>query len=143
MFGSIVCHWLYVYSKVSFHGFKSYWIDFFSFLKKRKCWDIFGHSPKGQKKSKWFFQAEVSSKKPTIEFYFTTMKPYVDLFSFIFFGGDWRRQKRHFKINWPLAKGWNLPTDLWWEKKCNHFQYDSTPWRLTLVYPLFSAIRTL
>ena len=102
MFGSIVCHWLYVYSKVSFHGFKSYWIDFFSFLKKRKCWDIFGHSPKGQKKSKWFFQAEVSSKKPTIEFYFTAMKPHVDMFSFIF----WRKlktPKRHFEINWPLV----------------------------------------
>ena len=56
-----------------------------------------------------------------------------------FFGGYWRPQKSHFEINWPLAKGWNLPTDLW-EKKCNHFQWDSTLRRLTLVYPLFSAI---
>ena len=39
---------------------------------------------KGQTKSKRFFQANVSSKKPTIEFEFTTMKPQVDLFSFVF-----------------------------------------------------------
>ena len=31
------------------------------------------------KKSKWFFQADVSSKKRTNEFYFTTVKPLVDL----------------------------------------------------------------
>ena len=56
---------------------------------------------KGQTKSKRFFQANVSSKKRTKEFYFTTMKPQVNLFSFIF----WRKlktPKRHFKINWPL-----------------------------------------
>ena len=39
---------------------------------------------KGQKKSKWFFQVDVSSKKQTNEFYCTTMKPQVDLFSFVF-----------------------------------------------------------
>ena len=39
---------------------------------------------KGQKKSKRFFQAAVSSKKRTNEFYFTTMKPQVNLFSFVF-----------------------------------------------------------
>ena len=38
---------------------------------------------KGQKKSKLFFQIDVSSKKRTDEFYFTTMKPQVDLFSLI------------------------------------------------------------
>ena len=43
---------------------------------------------KGQTKSKRFFQADVSSKKRTNEFYFTTMKPQVDLFSFGFFGGN-------------------------------------------------------
>ena len=47
---------------------------------------------KGQTKSKWFFQANVSSKKQTNEFYFSTMKPQVDLFLFIF-GGNWRHQK--------------------------------------------------
>ena len=31
-----------------------------------------------------FFQADVSSKKQTNEFYFTTMKPQVDLYSFLF-----------------------------------------------------------
>ena len=39
---------------------------------------------KGQTKLKGFFQADVSSKKGTNEFYFTTMKPQVDLFSFVF-----------------------------------------------------------
>ena len=45
---------------------------------------IFGGSvddiSKGQKKSKWFFQVDVSSKKRTNKFYFTAMKPQVDLF---------------------------------------------------------------
>ena len=53
---------------------------------------------KGQTKSKRFFQANVSSKKRTNKFYFTTMKPKVNLFSFIF----WRKlktSKRHFEIN--------------------------------------------
>ena len=67
---------------------------------------------KGQKKSKRFFQAGVSSKKRTNKFYFTTMKPQVDLFSFIF----WRKlktPKRHFEINWPLS--WAIK-DLWGTK---------------------------
>ena len=58
---------------------------------------------KGQAKSKWFFQADVSSKKPTNEFDFTTMIPQVDLLSFVF----WKKlktPKRHFKINWPLVR---------------------------------------
>ena len=58
---------------------------------------------KGQTKLKRFFQADISSKKRTNEFYFTTMKPQVDLFSFVF----WRKlktPKRHFEIIWPLIK---------------------------------------
>ena len=39
---------------------------------------------KGQKKSKLFFQIDVSSKKRTDEFYFTAMKPQGDLFLFRF-----------------------------------------------------------
>ena len=57
---------------------------------------------KGQKKAKWFFQVEVSSKKRMNKFYFTTMKPQADLFFFIF----WRKlktPKRHFEIIWPFA----------------------------------------
>ena len=53
---------------------------------------------KGQTNSKRFFQADVFSKKRTNEFYFTTMKPQVDLFSFVF----WKKlktPKRHFEIN--------------------------------------------
>ena len=50
--------------------------------------DLFS-SVKDQKKSKQFFQANVSSKKQTNEFYFTTIKPQVDLFSFVF----WRKLK--------------------------------------------------
>ena len=41
---------------------------------------------KCQTKSKLFFQVDVSSKKRTNEFYFTNMKPQVDLFFFRFFG---------------------------------------------------------
>ena len=43
----------------------------------------------GQTRSKRFFQADVSSKKQTNAFYFTTMKPQVDLF----YGGNWGHQK--------------------------------------------------
>ena len=56
---------------------------------------------KDQKKSKWFFQVDVSSKKQTNEFYFTTLKPQAYLLSFVF----WRKlktPKRHFEIIWPL-----------------------------------------
>ena len=56
---------------------------------------------KGQTTSKLFFQTDVSSKKWMKEFFFTTMKPQVDLFSFVF----WRKlktPKRHFEITWPL-----------------------------------------
>ena len=58
--------------------------------------------PKDQTKSKRFFQADISSKIQTNELYFTTLKPQVDLFSFVF----WRKlktPKRHFEINWPLV----------------------------------------
>ena len=47
---------------------------------------------KGKKNSKWFFQADVSSKKQILLYY---------LFLFVF----WRKlktPKRHFEINWPL-----------------------------------------
>ena len=57
---------------------------------------------KGQTKPKYFFQTDVSSKKRTNEFDFTTMIPQVDLFSFIF----WKKlktPKRRFEINWSLA----------------------------------------
>ena len=53
--------------------------------------------PKGQNKSKLFFQVDVSSKKRTNEFFFTTMKPQGDFFSFVV----WRKlktPKRHFEI---------------------------------------------
>ena len=38
---------------------------------------------KGQTSSKWFFRAVVSSKKRMKEFYFTAMKPQVDLYLFV------------------------------------------------------------
>ena len=50
-----------------------------------------------------FFKPTFSPKKRTNEFYFTTMKPQVDLFSFVF----WRKlktPKRHLKLgNSPLV----------------------------------------
>ena len=60
------------------------------------------NSSKGQKKSKWFFQVVLSSKKGTNEFYFTIMTPQIDLFLFVF----WKKlktPKRLFEIIWPLT----------------------------------------
>ena len=57
---------------------------------------------KGHTKSKWFFQANVASKKRTNEFYFTTMKPQVDLFFPFVFWRKLRMPKIHFEINWPI-----------------------------------------
>ena len=45
------------------------------------------------------FSSQCFLQKRTYEFYFTTMKPQVDLFSFVF----WRKlkiPKRHYEINW-------------------------------------------
>ena len=45
------------------------------------------------------FSSQCFLQKRTNEFYFTTMKPQVDLFSFVF----WRKlkiPKRHYEINW-------------------------------------------
>ena len=72
----------------------------FFFVEKYKIW-VSAHCSvltKGQTKSKWFFQV----KKSMNEFYFTTIKPQVDLFSFVF----WKKlkvSKLHFEINWPLV----------------------------------------
>ena len=57
---------------------------------------------KDQTKSKRFFHIDVSSKKQTNDFYFTTLKSHVDVFFFLF----WRKlktPKRHFEINCPLG----------------------------------------
>ena len=68
-------------------------------LKFHERTDISGYAPASVKKKRFclnnylkvrqsrndFFQADVSSKKWTNEFYFTTIKPQVDLFSFFFF----------------------------------------------------------
>ena len=46
---------------------------------------------------------DVSSKKQTNDFYFTTLKSQVDMFLFVF----WRKlktAKRHFEINCPLGR---------------------------------------
>ena len=59
------------------------------------------------------FHGNVSSKKWPNEFDFTIMIPQVDLFLF-FFWKKLKTTKRHFEINWPLAKE-ILPLDsaLW------------------------------
>ena len=67
------------------------------------AWKKLTEVTKGQTNLKCFFQADISYKKRTNEFYFITMKPQVDLFSFVF----WRKlktPKRHFEINWPLKE---------------------------------------
>ena len=72
-------------------------------LKKASHWQTNSAPSKGQTKSKWFFQTDVSSKNRTNEFDFTTMILQVDLFSFVF----WKKlktPKRHFEINRPLEK---------------------------------------
>ena len=56
---------------------------------------------KGQKKSKRFFQADVSSKKRTNEFYFTTYETSGRLV-FVHFWMKLMTPKRHFEIIWPL-----------------------------------------
>ena len=57
------------------------------------------HVVKGEKKSKLFFQVDVSTKKQMNEFDFTTMKPQVDLFSFVF----WRKL-RHFEFTYLIFR---------------------------------------
>ena len=58
----------------------------------------------GHTKSKWFFQADVSSNNRTNEFDSTTMIPQVYLFLFVFWK-KFKTPKRHFEINWPLVTG--------------------------------------
>ena len=50
---------------------------------------------------------EVSYKKRTNEFYFTTMKPQVDLFSFVF-RRKLKTPKKHFEIIWALDVLWMI-----------------------------------
>ena len=78
---------------------------------------------KGQTKSKWFFQTDVSSKKLT-KFDFTTMIPQVDLFLYVF----WKKletPKRHF--DWPLVP--LAPSGkhrVWWFK-FSYFNFCAVP----------------
>ena len=80
--------------------------DLYKILKLQRC-GIFIVT-KGQTTWKWFFQADVSSKKRTNEFNFTTMKPQVDLFSFV----CWRKL-RHFEFIWPLEEWFCAKTKKW------------------------------
>ena len=59
-------------------------------------WLFYEHMAKGQKKSKWFFQDDVSSKKWTNKFDFTTMVPQVDLF-FVHFLEEIEDTKKTFR----------------------------------------------
>ena len=66
---------------------------------------------KGQTKSKWFFQADVSSKKPTNEFDFNTVIPLVNLFLFVF----WKKLKTPKDISklTDLYLQFNMQYTLW------------------------------
>ena len=70
------------------------------FLKLQNCPSIKLY-PKVRKSRNDFFMPKFPPKNErTNEFYFTTMKPQIDLFSFVF----WRKlktPKRHFEIKWP------------------------------------------
>ena len=57
---------------------------------------------KGQTKSKWFFQADVSSNERTNKFNFTTMIPLRSTCFLFVFWKKLKTPKRHFEINWPL-----------------------------------------
>ena len=86
--------------------------------------------PKGQTKSKWFFQADVSSKKRTNKLYFTTMKPQVDLFPFVF----WRKlktPKRHFEISWPLRMMTYQGTFFHWKQEI--LGWSLLAWQLSFI----------
>ena len=100
---------LEVSSSLSRHKYHSVYSQcflswFFETTKNTKLslFDVCGVLPtkvfKGQLISKCLLGIFNSSKKRTNEFYFTTIKPQIDLFSFLF----WRKlkaPKRHFEIN--------------------------------------------
>ena len=58
---------------------------------------------KGQIISKWFWVSSISSKKRMKEFYFTTIIPQVDLFSFVLWRNS-KTPKNHFEIIWPFRR---------------------------------------
>ena len=62
-------------------------------------WGIYYANSKGQTNSKWFFQADVSSKKTKRT---DSTLLLVNLFFFIF-GKKVKTPKRHFEIIWPLS----------------------------------------
>ena len=72
-----------------------------------QAWFQLKNSGKGQTQAKQFFRADISPKQRTNEFYSTTMKPQIHLFSLPF----WRKLKTskrhfeagvHFEIIWPI-----------------------------------------
>ena len=76
------------------------WADFWPVGNTEKKWAI--KYAKGQLISKWFLGPSLSSKQRTNQLDFTTVKPLVDLFSFVF----WRKlttPKNLLEINWPLV----------------------------------------
>ena len=84
---------------------------------------------KGQLISKWFFGSSISSKKRTSKFDFATMKPQVDLFSFVF----WRKLKTpkgHFEIIWPLVPWHLFFGDLSQSEKFSEIKTPLKPWKV-------------
>ena len=103
--------------KDSFTNYDDKILNFFDHLKVRQ-------SPN------YFFNSTFPPKKGTNEFYFTTMKPQVNFFSFVF----WRKLKtlkRHFEINWPLPPPLTFYM-VWRLTKSGHFWTKYLP-RLTNV----------
>ena len=90
---------------------------------------------KGQTNSKWFFQANVSSKKRTN--ILTLLL--VDMFSFIF-RKKVKTPKRHFEINWPLA--W---LDLAWEISAwsHHYFLTNLIISRSLIFAISLCLRPL
>ena len=72
------------------------------------------------------FSSQRFLQKRTNEFYFTTMKPQIDLFSFVF----WRKLKTpkiHFAIKWPIT----CSSELRYSELCNC-------WNAKLACPVVS-----
>ena len=66
---------------------------------------------KGHKRSKLFFQVDISSKKRSNEFYFTTIKPQVDLF-FVRFLEEIEDKKKTFRCYLTFSLAINSPNAL-------------------------------
>ena len=84
-----------------FRDYDQKWMSLLGFSTILRPFLVIFSPTKGRLISKGLFGILNSSNKWTKKFRLTTMIPQVELFAF-FFWRNWRHQKRHFEINWPL-----------------------------------------